>query len=155
MSSIRSQRIFFRRVGEALSPYQLLEAFLKIYIARAHLRIQELLTKRVPFHYPRTEYENAPLDRLITMFQRHSDNKSLIKRLREASKARNYIAHNVIEEYMAHHATRPKIASRISRDLKKLQEEGYDLVEELQKELRTVYDAADFVRELFANQKNI
>ena len=71
MSSLRSQRIFFRRVGEALSPYQLLEAFLKIYIQRAHLRIERFLVGKVPFHYPASEYENAPLERLITMFQRH------------------------------------------------------------------------------------
>jgi hypothetical protein len=103
MSNTRSQYIFFRRVGQALAPYQLLEAFLKIYIGRAHLRIKGILDGKVPFHYPTSEYENAPLERLVTMFQRHSNNKALIKRLRAATKTRNYIAHGVIEHYMEHH----------------------------------------------------
>ena len=155
MSSVHSQRIFFRRVGEALSPYQLLEAFLKIYVARAHLKIEQLVLGKVPFHYPSSDYENAPLERLITMFQRHSDNKPLIERLREGAKARNYIAHRVIEHYMDHHEKKPRVASRISKDLKKLEEDGYDLVEQLQKELRKVYDLDHFMRELFAKPKNI
>jgi hypothetical protein len=152
MSNTRSQYIFFRRVGQALAPYQLLEAFLKIYIGRAHLRIKGILDGEVPFHYPHSEYENAPLERLVTMFQRHSNNKALIKRLRAATKTRNYIAHSVIENYMEHHERNPKLASKISRDLTKLQNDGYDLVEALQKELRAVYDLDDFVRELFSKR---
>ena len=138
MSTVRGQRLFFRRVGEALSPYQLLEAFLKIYIARAHLRIQGLVLGKVPFNYPPEEYENAPLEHLIKMFRRQSDNDALFDRLRRALKSRNYIAHRVIEDYMGHHASKPRIASRISRDLKKLEDEGYELFEDLQKELRKV-----------------
>ncbi len=155
MSNTRSQYIFFRRVGQALAPYQLLETFLKIYIGRAHLRIEKILAGKIPFHYPHSEYENAPLERLVTMFQRHSNNKALIKRLRDATKTRNYIAHSVIERYMDHHERNPKLASKISRELTKLQNDGYDLVEALQKELSAVYDLDDFVRELFAKRKNI
>jgi hypothetical protein len=155
MSSIRSQRLFFRRVGEALSPYQLVEAFLKIYVARAHMKIKRILAGKVPFHYPSSEYENAPLERLISLFQRHSNNKPLITRLRGAIKTRNYIAHKVIEDYMDQHEKNPKIASGISRKLKKIENDGYELVEDLQKELRIVYDIDDFVRELFPKRENI
>jgi hypothetical protein len=155
VSTVRSQRLFFRRVGEALSPYQLLEAFLKIYIARAHLRIQRLVLGKVPFNYPAEEYENAPLERLITVFRRHSDNDALVDRLRRATKSRNYVAHRVIEDYMDHHESKPRTASRISRDLKKLEDEGYELVEDLQKELRKVFDPDAFVRELFTQRKGI
>jgi hypothetical protein len=56
---------------------------------------------------------------------------------------------------MAHHETRPRVASRISRDLKKLEDDGYELVEQLQKELRKVYELEDFMRELFAKPKVI
>ena len=75
---------------------------------------------------------------MVTLiFQHHSNNKALIKRLRAANKTRNYIAHGVIEHYMEHHERNPKRASEISWDLMKLQNDGYDLVEALQKELRT------------------
>jgi hypothetical protein len=155
MSNGRSQSIFFRRVGQALAPYQLLEAFLKIYIGRAHLRIKGILDGKVPFHYPHTEYENAPLERLVTMFQRHSNNKALIKRLRSATKTRNYIAHSVIEHYMEHHERNPKVASHISGKLTKLQNQGYDLVEAVQKELSAVYDLDEFIRDFFAKRDKL
>jgi hypothetical protein len=147
--------LFFRRVGEALSPYQLIEAFLKIYIGRAHLRIQRLVLGKVPFNYPPEEYESAPLERLITMFRRHSDNELLVDRLRDAAKSRNYIAHRVIEDYMDHREKKPRVASRISRDLKKLEDTGYDLVEELEKELRKLHDLDDFVREILEQPSHI
>jgi hypothetical protein len=98
MSSVRSQRIFLRRVGEALSPYQALEAVLKLYIQAAHLRIRWLLVSSVPFHYPSSEYDSAPLERLIRMFKHYTDSKRLVKRLNKAKEARNYIAHQVITE---------------------------------------------------------
>lgn len=152
-SSIRRQRIFFRRVGEALSPYQLLEAFLKIYIGRAHLKIERLVLGKVPFHYPPSEYENAPLEWLIKMFNRHSDNKSLVKRLRKGMDARNYVAHKAIEEYMTHHTKDPKRAVKISRELMKLQKDGYDLVEAVQKELNKLCELDELVRQVLAESK--
>ena len=155
MSSVRSQRLFFRRLGEALSPYQLIESFLKIYIERAHMKIERMLTGRVPFHYPASEYENAPLERLVTLFQRYSNNKGLVKRLRDATKTRNYIAHRVIADYMDHHERQPRIAQRISRELKKMEEEGYDLFEEVHDEMRTVYGPEDFLRELFEKPRKV
>jgi hypothetical protein len=70
-------------------------------------------------------------------------------------KSRDYIAHRVIEDYFDHHEKDPKVARRISRDLKKLEDEGYDLIEAFEKEMRTVYDAEDFVRELFGQPRDI
>ena len=104
MTARRSRSIFLKRVGEALSPYQLVEASLKIYVARAHMRIEKLIRDKIPFNYPITEFENAPLERLISLFQRYSNNKALITRLRKAATDRNYIAHRVIEEV---HGTSP------------------------------------------------
>jgi hypothetical protein len=128
--------VFLRRIGEALSPYQLIEEYLKFYIERAHIRIELLLLGRLPFRYPRSDYENAPLERLITMFSRHSDNDHLIKRLRAAVKKRNYVAHKVTGHYIEHRSKNPKVAQSILEDLKKIENAGYDLVEELQNELR-------------------
>jgi len=138
MSTVRSQRIFFRRVGEALAPYQLLEAYLKLYVERAHLRIQLILAGKIPFNHPSSEYENAPLEHLITLFQRHSENKALVKRLREARNRRNCVAHKIIEDYMDHQEKNLKLAKGLSRKLKKIKDEGYDLVEELAEEFRAL-----------------
>jgi hypothetical protein len=135
MSSVRSQRIFFRCVGEALAPYQLLEAVLRFYIEVAHTKIQWLVAGKVPFHYLSSEYENMSLGRLISVYARHSDNTGLIERLKKATKARNYIAHRVFEHYW-NHREKPRLAAKISRELKKLENNGHDLVEELLGSLR-------------------
>jgi hypothetical protein len=127
--------IFLRRIGEALSPYQLIEEYLKFYIESAHRRIALILRGRIPFRYPRKEYENAPLERLITMFSRHSDNEDLIKRLRDALTKRNYVAHNAINHYMEHHKD-PAMAQSILDDLKKIENDGYDLVAQMHNELK-------------------
>jgi hypothetical protein len=124
--------IFLRQIGEALSPYQLIEESLKFYIEAVHWRIEHILRGRIPFRYPPKEYENAPLEHLIKMFRRHSDNEDLIERLKDALKKRNYIAHNAINHYMED----PTMAESISDDLKKIKDDGYDLIEELRKELK-------------------
>jgi hypothetical protein len=132
--------VFLRQIGKALAPYQLIEEYLKFYIERTHLEIQMTLLDRIPFRYPRSEYENAPLERLITMFSRHSDKEDLIKRLRGALKKRNYVAHSAVSHYMEHREKNPAVAQSISEALEKIKDEGYDLVEELQdafKELRS------------------
>jgi hypothetical protein len=126
---------FLKRIGEALSPYQLIEEYLKFYIEAAHVSIELILNGRIPFRYSRSEYENAPLERLITMFSRHSANEDLIRRLRAAVKNRNYVAHNVIGHYMKRRDKNPKRAHSISGDLKKIEDVGYGLVEELRSEL--------------------
>jgi hypothetical protein len=153
--SIRSQRLFFHRVGEALAPYQLVEALLKIYVARAQMKINRILAGSVPFNFASSEYENAPLEHLIRLFQRHSNNNPLITRLRAAKEKRNEIAHKVIDDYLDHHEKNPKIASGISSKLKKIQSNGYDLVEDMLNEMKTLYDVDDFVRESIAKRENI
>lgn len=117
------------------------------------MKIERILTRRIPFHYPKSEYENATLERLISLFQRHSNNKDLISALRAATKNRNYLAHRVIDHYLEHHETNPKIAREISRKLRELQERGYDLVENMLKELRTIYELDDHVREFIDGRK--
>jgi uncharacterized protein YdiU (UPF0061 family) len=82
-----------------------------------------------PVSYARKEYENR-----ATTFGRHSDNEGLIKRLRPALKDRSYIAHNAIGHY--HREKNPETAQNILEKLQKIEDDGYDLVEELNKELR-------------------
>jgi hypothetical protein len=128
--------VFLRQIGEALAPYQLIEELLKLYIEATHLKIQKTLIGKIPFRYPHSEYENAPLERLITMFSRHSDNEDLIKRLRSALKKRNYVAHTVVGHYMGHRKKDPTMTrSSILEDLTKIKGDGSDLVAELGNEL--------------------
>jgi|SRR6516225_3630824 len=125
---------FYRRIGLALSPYQLIEEQLKLYIEVAHFEILRLVADRIPFRCSRDDYENAALEWLIKMFKRHCDNDDLVKRLKAALKKRNYVAHNVVGRYMQHGKKDPTIAQSILADLEAIKEEGWDLVEQLNKE---------------------
>ena len=124
---------FIWRVGKALSPYQLIEEYLKFFIEVAHMKIQLLLVGRIPFRFPRKEYENAPLERLITMFARHCENNDLIDRLRAAQHDRNYVAHKAIGHYMQHRDDDD--SAKLHWGLKRIEEQGYNLVQLLEKEL--------------------
>jgi N-acetylglucosamine kinase-like BadF-type ATPase len=77
------------------------------------------------------------------MYKRHSDNNQLIERLQKAVKSRNYIAHQVVREYMHHREAKPRAVATISRELKKLEDDGQDLAEELLKELAALREAYD------------
>jgi hypothetical protein len=124
---------FMWRLGAALSPYQLIEGILKEFIEVAHLNIELLVQGKIPFRFPRKEYENAPLEHLITMFARHCDNDDLIKRLRSALTDRNYVAHNAIAHFMTHRK-KAKVAKNILAELEKIHDEGNALVEQVRKE---------------------
>jgi hypothetical protein len=131
---------FLHRIGLALSPYQLIEEILKIYIEVAHLKIQQRVGK-IPFRYPRHEYENAPLEHLIRMFKRYCDNDDFINRLQRAKNDRNYVAHKAITHYMEHH--HDDDSAKMYWELTRIEEQGYDLAEQLQKELAKLKATAE------------
>ena len=65
------------------------------------------------------------------MFARHCDNDDLIKRLRSALTDRNYVAHKAINHYMEH---RGNDTAKFFWEIKKIEDEGYALLELLDKE---------------------
>jgi hypothetical protein len=135
-SDQHSYLVFLRQLGEALVPYQLIEELLKLYIEATHAKIQKTLIGKIPFRYPRSQYENAPLKHLIRMFSRHFDNDDLVKRLESAREKRNYVAHAVVGHYMGHRRKDSTMTrSSILKDLTKIKDEGQDLVTELGNEL--------------------
>jgi hypothetical protein len=124
---------FAQRVGLALSPYQLLEEYLKMYIEAAHLKIRLILRGSIPFRFPRKEYENAPMEWLIKTFKRHCDNDDLIKRLNAALIDRNYVAHKAIGDCMEHHHND---RTEIFRNIERIEHDGYELVDQLREEFQ-------------------
>jgi hypothetical protein len=135
---------FKRRIGLALASYQLIEEYLKIYIDAAHVVIQGLLRGRIPFRFPRTDYENEPLGRLITMFARYCDNDAFIKRLRSAQARRNYIAHKALVLYAQRRKEDPEAAKNILAELKKIEDEGWEVFRQMQTEFRKLRDSSEF-----------
>ena len=132
-----------RHLGLALLPYQVIEGLLKLYITDTHSLIALMLGGQIPFRFTRKEYENAPMERLITMFARHCDNDDLIKRLRSALTSRNYVAHEALRYYVEH----DDAAESALETLKGIQKEGLALMEELYKECRKLEATFDSLQQ--------
>ena len=92
----RSQRSFLLKVARALGACQLVEFELKFYITQAFQLCQKRVGDFPPFAMTGAEYENAPLERLITIFQKLSDCPLLVKRLTAFKAERNFLAHRAI-----------------------------------------------------------
>ncbi len=92
----RSQKSFLLKVARALGACQLVEFELKFYITQAFELCQKRVAGFPPFAMTGAEYENAPLERLITIFQKLSDCTPLVKRLNTFKAERNFLAHKAI-----------------------------------------------------------
>jgi hypothetical protein len=142
MPNNRKESLYLRRVGEALAACQLLEFFLKIYIRIAFKAIKESLVERLPFGFTGEDYENAPMERLLNVFQKLSDHKALHKRLNALKEERNHLAHRAIVEYLRDGESHPQKHKQMMRRLTKLEDEGYALLKELQLEIQRIEIAA-------------
>ena len=87
-------------VSKAVVTFQLIEDNLKLYIKFTFKLIRVHLNKEIPFRFDGLEYENAPLERLITVFSKLTDNTHLVDRLNKLKNERNYCAHAAFVEYL-------------------------------------------------------
>ena len=88
-------------VSKAVVTFQLIEDNLKLYIKYSFKLIRvHLNSQNIPFRFDGQEYENAPLERLITVFAKLTDNSILIDRLNKVKNERNYCAHAAFVEYL-------------------------------------------------------
>ena len=91
---------FGTNVSSALLAFQLIEENLKLYITFSFKLIRIRLNQTVPFNFDGTEFENAPLERLLHIFARLTDNNPLVSRLNKLKKNRNFVAHFAFVEYL-------------------------------------------------------
>jgi hypothetical protein len=79
---------------ELLASFQLLEQSLKMYICAVNRAVQALVKGKLVFKFEDREVESYPLERLIGLFQKLSDDESLVCELNALRRLRNDVAHN-------------------------------------------------------------
>jgi hypothetical protein len=77
----------------ALAGFQIIEEHLKMYIGYYYDAVRVLLKGQLSFQYTREEINEAPLERLTSLFSKINANNDLVKRIRSTLKYRNEIAH--------------------------------------------------------------
>ena len=93
MASEKQLERFMHETQRAMFLFQMIEEALKTSIAYANEGIRLSLPAGIAFNMPESEYENAPLERLLTCFGRVTTNAALLKQLNQLRYLRNYCAH--------------------------------------------------------------
>jgi hypothetical protein len=95
MTTPKDKDDFFLKVAYALQGCQLVEQALKLYIAEALLTKQRMGHK-IPFKIKGKGYEDDSLGQLIVVFQKLSDDETLVKDLNDFREKRNTLSHRGI-----------------------------------------------------------
>jgi hypothetical protein len=94
----RFQEYIFE-AGGALTFFQLIEHFLKLYIDYSFKLAAVHLMGKMPFRFTGDDFKNAPLERLLASFRKLSDNGELIAVLEKLKEKRNFFAHKSFVQY--------------------------------------------------------
>ena len=89
-------RDFHHKVALSLTGCQLVEQELKLYISEALLLAKKCVGSRMPFNMSGSDFENSPLERLITAFSKLCDNPALVRDLNRFKDERNFLSHKAI-----------------------------------------------------------
>lgn len=81
------------KLSSVIMNYQFIEEGLKIYLEKSFELIRQKLNDELPFEYNRATIEKYPMGKLIKAFDKHSNNKELVKKLEALPEKRNDIAH--------------------------------------------------------------
>lgn len=84
---------YMNAAQSAIFHYQMIEQALKAYIFHAHEIVQLRMPQQLAFNYSKNEYDSMPLERLLAVYAKFTQNKPLLKQLNGLRKSRNHIAH--------------------------------------------------------------
>jgi hypothetical protein len=87
---------FYVAVAHALTGCQLVEQELKLYITQALDLARKCVGKRMAFKLSGDDFEESPMERLIGMFRKLSDNPALLADLEKFKRERNFLSHKGI-----------------------------------------------------------
>ena len=93
MPSEHQLKLYLHEAQAAMFLFQMIEEGLKTSIGYAHEAIRAAIPPGIAFNVPESEYENAPLKRLINLFSRITVNEPLLNQLNQLPDLRNYCAH--------------------------------------------------------------
>ncbi len=87
---------FYLKIAQALSGCQLVEQYLKLYIAEAFELVTKCINNRMIFKMEGKDYDNSSLERLIEIFKKFTENQQLVTELNAFKKERNFLSHKGI-----------------------------------------------------------
>ena len=87
---------FFVNVAHALAGCQLVEQELKLYITEALALAKKCIGQKIPFKMRGEDYDDSSLEKLIDIFNRLSDDETLVTELQQFKKERNFLSHKAI-----------------------------------------------------------
>jgi len=87
---------FYLKVAHALSGCQLVEQELKLYITEALELAKKCTRDKMSFKISGEDYADFPLGRLIEIFNKLSDNDTLVTELKKFKVERNFLSHKGI-----------------------------------------------------------
>src|SRR4029453_16107093 len=104
---------------------------LKLYITEALELAKKCIGSKMPFKISGEDYANTPLEGLIKIFKKLSDNDALVAELEGFKKERNFLSHKAITHYLDHESE-----LSIAED-----DEFQGRLENIQKEAKRLRDA--------------
>jgi hypothetical protein len=84
---------YFQKLPEALLKFQFIEELLRMYISHCYQIIFVRTSQQIPFKYEYKDLQKDALGALLRKFKRFSDNNTLIGKIENIIKDRNYCAH--------------------------------------------------------------
>lgn len=87
------EREYREAAAHALAGFQLLEEGLKSHLGLYFDTVREVLGDRLHFGFEQSEFQEAPLGRLISVFSKVCADQDLITQLRSMIKHRDKVAH--------------------------------------------------------------
>jgi len=96
---------FLARTASALAGCQMVELELKLYIDDAFSFVKVAVGDRLPFKFSGADYLESPLERLIEVFKKLSNNDELVSRLNVFKKERNFLTHRGLSHLMDYDAS--------------------------------------------------
>jgi hypothetical protein len=92
-SSEKLMALYLQKVPCVLLTFQYIEEFLRMYIAHCYQIINFKVSKHIPFKYNYKDLQKDSLGTLLSKFKNLSKESSLIKKIENLVKDRNYCAH--------------------------------------------------------------
>lgn len=81
-----------------MSGCQAVEQGLKLYLTEAFEAVRLRVAPLMPFKMSGRDYENVPLERLIEVFAKFTNDDELVRDLRRFKDERNHLSHRAIAE---------------------------------------------------------
>jgi hypothetical protein len=92
-ASLEDEREYRDAVAHALGGFQLLEEGLKMHLNLYFDTVRDLIGTRLHFGFAGSEFQEAPLGRLVSIFSKVCPDQELLAQLRSVIKHRDKVAH--------------------------------------------------------------